>query len=184
MLVEKLSDSLQYPEKSFGKPGLTPEKQTLIFVWYMANLDSIREIARLFGVTKSTTHKCIRRVSRAICNLKYLIKFPNIEEQQEISNFIKDSSNVEGCIGFVDGTHIRLSRIPEKDNDYINRKGFPSCQLQLIVDHKMPIRDTYVGWPGCTHDARVFRNSPIAQALLNDDGGQLLMPGGFIIGIT
>ena len=33
--------------------------------------------------------------------------------------------------------------------------------FQLVVDDRMLIRDAYVGWPGCTHDARVFRNSPL-----------------------
>lgn len=33
--------------------------------------------------------------------------------------------------------------------------------LQLVVDNKLLIRDTYVRWPGSTHDARVLRNSDL-----------------------
>lgn len=51
------------------------------------------------------------------------------------------------CIGFIDETHIGLSFLPNGDKDYINRKGYPSIQLQLVVDDKMMIRDTYVGGP-------------------------------------
>ncbi|KAJ8308990.1 hypothetical protein KUTeg_013864 [Tegillarca granosa] len=46
------------------------------------------------------------------------------------------------------GTHIRHSAPVGGDPDYINRKGFPSVVLQT-------------GWPGCSHDARILRNSGI-----------------------
>lgn len=77
------------------------------------------------------------------------------------------------CIGFIDGTHIGLSFLPNGDKDYINRKGYPSIQLQLVVDDKMMIRDTYVGWPYCVHDDRVYLNSPIFNCLEHDSGVHL-----------
>ncbi|XP_062608040.1 uncharacterized protein LOC134269867 [Saccostrea cucullata] len=40
------------------------------------------------------------------------------------------------------------------------------------------ITDSFVGWPGCTHDSRVFRNSPIYEELEN----AMLNPNIFIIG--
>lgn len=99
--------------------------------------------------------------------------------QEEISTRIADKSGVENCVGFIDGTHIRLSCIPRGDNDYVNRKGYPSVQLQLVVDDTLTITDSYVGWPGCSHDARVFRNSPIHRQLSNN---QFIQNNKFIIG--
>ena len=52
ILVEKLRNSLEYEERSMKKPGLPPEKQLLIFIWYLSNLDSIREISKMFGVSE------------------------------------------------------------------------------------------------------------------------------------
>ena len=42
----------------------------------------------------------------------------------------------------------------------------------------MLIRDAYTGWPGCTHDARVLRNSSLFDIAEN---GQCVMHGKFII---
>jgi hypothetical protein len=99
--------------------------------------------------------------------------------QEEISRRTANRSGVENCVGFIDGTRIRLSCIPGGDKDYINRKGFPLIQLQLVVDDTLTMTDTYVGWPGCTHDARVFRNSPLQRELFRD---RILANNKFIIG--
>lgn len=39
---------------------------------------------------------------------------------------------IENIIGAVNGTHIRLFCAPNGDQDYYNRKRFPSIQLQVI----------------------------------------------------
>jgi hypothetical protein len=46
--------------------------------------------------------------------------------------------------------------------------------FQVVVDNQLLIRDACVGWPGCTHDARVLRNSSLytkaeAGLLMNND---------------
>lgn len=109
------------------------------------------------------------------------IQWPTHEEQDEIALSIEERSHIQNCVGFIDGTHIRLSSAPGGERDYINRKKYASVQLQLVVDDRLLIRDIYVGWPGCTHDARVYRNSPLARAI-EDDGGAL-GPDKFIIGL-
>ena len=138
----------------------------------------------MFGVSQFSVHKIVRRVSKAICNClkSRIIRLPNLKAQEETSRKIADKSGVENCVGFIDGTHIRLSCIPGGDKDYtcINRKGFPSIQLQLVMDDTLTITDTYVGWPGCTHDARVYRNSPLQRELSRN---RILANNKFIIGI-
>jgi hypothetical protein len=42
--------------------------------------------------------------------------------------------------------------------------------FQLTVDHDLFITSAFTGWPGCTHDARVLRNSQLYQRAEN---GQL-----------
>ena len=69
--------------------------------------------------------------------LHKFIVWPNHKEQQRISGAVADMSGVQNCIGFIDGTQIALSFIPNGDKDYINRKGFPSIQLQVVVDDRM-----------------------------------------------
>ena len=164
-LFTHLKPALQYHEYSgFGHEGLSVEKQILLFLWYLSNQDSMREVSRLFGVSKSTVHKCVRRVSEAIFNIRAeIIKWPDLNRQDEISRSVEQSSKIPNVIGFVDGTHIRLTQTPHAD--YINRKGYPSINVQIIVDDRLLVTDVHAGWPGCTHDARIFRNSPIFEAL-------------------
>lgn len=45
ILLTELGPSLKYRQRSTGKPALTPDKQLLVFLWYMANQDSMREDA-------------------------------------------------------------------------------------------------------------------------------------------
>jgi hypothetical protein len=49
--------------------------------------------------------------------------------------------------------------------DYYNRKGFYSIILQAVVDSYGKFIDIFVGYPGSTHDSRVFRNSPLYLSL-------------------
>ena len=97
-----------------------------------------------------------------------------------MSNRVERASSIRGCIGFIDGTHIRLASSPGGERDYFNRKGFPSIQLQIVVNDNLLITSAFAGYPGYTHDARVFRNGTLSRQL---EGGQLpLLPGGFIVG--
>ena len=47
----------------------------------------------------------------------------------------------------------------------INQKGFYSIILQAVRNDQMLFRDTYVGWPGSVHDARVFDNSDLLRGI-------------------
>ena len=182
-LLEELEPFLRYKDRNMGKPSTNPNKQILIYLWYVANQDSMREDSCIFGISAFTIHRCVRRVSKIMCDrlLHKFIVWPNHYEQQRISGAVADMSGVQNCIGFIDGTHIALSFIPNGDKDYINRKGFPSIQMQVVVDDRMKIIDTYVGWPGCVHDARVYRNSPLYNRLQHDNG-DFLAPNMFLIG--
>ncbi|XP_018398074.1 PREDICTED: putative nuclease HARBI1 [Cyphomyrmex costatus] len=65
----------------------------------------------------------------------------------------------------LDGTHIKI-RAPTEDADsYINRKGFHSMNVQMICDSRGLFTHCYAGQVGSVHDARVFRNSPVARFL-------------------
>ena len=43
-----------------------PTKQLLVFLWYMSNQESMREVANTFGLSISTTHGIIYRVLDSI----------------------------------------------------------------------------------------------------------------------
>ncbi|XP_074853818.1 uncharacterized protein LOC142014711 [Carettochelys insculpta] len=69
------------------------------------------------------------------------------------------------CFGALDGTHIPICAPHHSGGRYMNRKGYHSVVLQALVDSRGHFQDIYVGWPGSTHDTRVFRNSGLCRRL-------------------
>lgn len=47
-----------------GKDQIDVEKQLQIFIWYIANQESMREVSNLFGISISTVHGIVMRVCR------------------------------------------------------------------------------------------------------------------------
>ena len=102
---------------------------------------------------------CIRRISRAIKEiLTPLVKWRCGGRIKEITNGFYDMKKLKNVIGAIDGTHIQISGQSFCNENYINRKGFPSIVLQAVCDHQFSFTDCYCGWPGSVHDARVFQN--------------------------
>jgi len=64
----------------------------------------------------------------------------------------------DGCIGAIDGTHIKVEVNQEAKADFFNRKGETSINVCAIVD--MDGRFTYVGAgkAGACHDMAVLRD--------------------------
>ena len=49
-----------------GPIAVSPKKKLLVFLWYVSNTSSMREIANLFGLSKSTVHG----IADVLCGLK------------------------------------------------------------------------------------------------------------------
>ena len=102
-----------------------------IAVYLMAFFAEYRTIANLFGVGKSTVHKCTHDVCTAMAEniLDKYVKFPTDDDLQHV---IDDFDNIWGfptCAGAVDGTHIPIIAPESAHGDYVNRKGWYSIIL-------------------------------------------------------
>src|SRR5580765_2155721 len=150
-----------------GHPNVPLEKAILSTLWLLANQDSFREVSNLFNLSRSTLHKLFYDVCGALCNMinEYLY-WPN---QAEFQNIRQEFIELRGPNGFpdvicaVDGMHIEIPAPRDDAMSYYNRKGFHSILLQGMCDAKCKFIDIFVGWPGATHDARMWRESPIGQ---------------------
>lgn len=49
-----------------GSEPILPEKQLLVFLWYKANQESLREVGNTFAVGVTTVHEVVARVSTAV----------------------------------------------------------------------------------------------------------------------
>ncbi|XP_061187109.1 putative nuclease HARBI1 [Saccostrea echinata] len=91
--------------------------------------------------------------------------------QQLISkprNVAEDFSRRAGfpsVVGALDGTYIPISGPSNYRDSYICRKGYPAMHLQAVCDSDLKFLDVFSAYPGSVHDARVFKNSPLYQAL-------------------
>lgn len=93
------------------------------------------------------------------------ICWPDREEQAQIAQSFLQKTGFPGIVGCIDGSHIPIPGPLKHRAAYINRKGFPSMQVQAVCDDNLRFLDIFAGWPGSVHDARVFRNSPLCRLL-------------------
>lgn len=53
------------PSHGGGSDETDPSKQVLLFLWYLANQQSMREISHIFDLPRSTVHATLKRVNNA-----------------------------------------------------------------------------------------------------------------------
>lgn len=155
--------SLHVDLHHWGRKPLTVEKQLLMTLWYLGSQDTVHRIADIFGVSESTVLKSrIKIVDGTLEHLiQKLIKWPDQNEQNEISNYFERKNGFPGIIGCLDGTHIPICAPKESPASYVNRKGFYRFQLQGVCRENMTFEHIFVGFPGSCHDARILRNSDL-----------------------
>ncbi|CAH1986422.1 unnamed protein product [Acanthoscelides obtectus] len=71
------------------------------------------------------------------------------------------------AIGVIDCTHIGILKPNRHGDEYINRKGKPTLNLQTTCDAKEVFTSVDVSWPGSVHDSRIWRNSQNRSQLTN-----------------
>lgn len=123
---------------------------------------SIVRIAALFGIGDGgTIEKITRRVLDAIFKLRNeYLRWPTTTETQKLIAGTLDE--LPNCIGYLDGTEIKLAEKPCRDPDsYYSRKQNFCCKMQGVCDRQLKIRHIHVGFPGSVHDSRVFVNSSL-----------------------
>uniref|UniRef100_A0ABM0GNC9 Putative nuclease HARBI1 n=1 Tax=Saccoglossus kowalevskii TaxID=10224 RepID=A0ABM0GNC9_SACKO len=154
---------------SIPERSLSIEKKMLSTLWVLGNQESYRGVADRFGIGKSSLHYVVMTVCQAlVAKQSDYICWPKGIEVQQICESFRQKTGFPGVIGAVDGTHIYIPGPSHHRNSYINRKGFPSIQLQAVCDSNLRFTDVYTGWPGSVNDARVFKNSPVRNVLHNE----------------
>lgn len=124
---------------------------------------SITKIATFFGIGDGGTIQIITdRVFKAILNLKTnFLSWPEASERREL--VAKTFHELPHCIGYVDGTEIKLAEKPSDDPEaYFSRKHVYSLKVQAVCDYRKKIRHMVLGYPGSVHDSRVFNNCELS----------------------
>lgn len=162
-LLDSLNLQDKLPAHSYGREKITPKHALLITIWYLANMETFRQISDRFNVSRSAAHTCINKVVSALVDISGdYIKWPSREESTDIVENFKTKQNVNHVIGAIDGCHINIKK-PKREFQlaYCNRKGNHSILLQAVCDHNKRFIDIFCGEPGSVHDARVLKKSNI-----------------------
>jgi hypothetical protein len=147
-----------------GKVAKSPvSHHMLVFLYYMGangNAVSNEHISSFFGIGAGTVSLYIGRTTDAIVLLRdEYMYWPNHNESLSIAAEVKSMCGFSNCIGFIDGTLFPFEFKPTlHGEDYYSRKGCYAVAAQIVCDHRAIIRDIYTGWPGSTHDNRMWRN--------------------------
>lgn len=161
-LINRYKESNFHPKYPSGREKVTEEKAVYLTIWYLANENSFREMADRFNISLSSAHRVLTRVVNFILSLAgEYIRWPNSTEAEETSNYFRKKQGIEGIIGAIDGSHIRINRPAKNQEEYCNRKGFHSVLLQAIVNHRKMFIDVVCGEPGSLHDSRMLKRSSI-----------------------
>lgn len=143
---------------SDGKVPAT--KKGLLFLWYLANQNSFREMSDKFDLSQGAAHNAMIEVLDCLCSLSSeFLRWPNDCEKRASAFSFQRTCGMHNIIGSIDGCHIQIRRPVIRGGDYINRKGFYSVLLQGIVNERGEFMDIFAGPPGKVHDARMLRSS-------------------------
>ncbi|XP_052285788.1 putative nuclease HARBI1 [Dreissena polymorpha] len=144
---------------------LPPLISTLAALHFLATGPHHIVTAGLHGISRSSVSRAVKQFTDSVClHLNDFVFFPNIENVQRTVQ--KQFYNIAGfpqVVGVVDGTHIRIQAPSANEDDYVNRKGFHSLNVQMICDATFRFVDVVAKWPGSVHDSRIFRESAIRQ---------------------
>lgn len=165
-----------------GRKRVDTNISIYMYLWYLANTITFRQLANLFGVCNSSAWKIVVRVSKWIIHISPLyIKWPEPNEMPSVSKRFESIRKIPNIIGAIDVTHIRIRKPVEYGTDYFNKKQYYSLSLQAIVDADKKFIDVYCGEPGSLHDARVLKRSQFYRNVFNDRNN-MFHSNNFIIG--
>ena len=119
--------------------ALRPIDQLLIALRFHASGSFLQVIGETIWVDKYTVSRVVQNVSRLLAAKRQtqFIKWPtDLAEINESKNCFYRRRQFPGVIGCIDGTHIRIIAPSNDENDFVNRKGFHSINVQGVCNHK------------------------------------------------
>lgn len=175
--VEWLAEHfLGHSEETRGG-ALTNEEKMRIFLRYVGDPGFQSGVGEDIGVCRSTVSKTFFQVLTSIeMKADYWIKFPtNVAEMQEAQAKWQERFTFPYAIGAVDCTHVQIKKPHIHGDEYINRKGVPSINVQATCNGKEQFTSVDASWPGSVHDSRIWRNSDVCSVMTRRHGNALLL---------
>jgi DDE superfamily endonuclease len=155
--------------ENIGRGQMQPEHQLMMLLKFLGTTGTGGSNPDLRNVFKIGNGTCCLYRERAMVAIRSLrdqvIKWPDEEERQQISDRIRQKHVFPNCVGFIDGTLLPLAFAPQTVDapDYHGRKHQYSLSVLIINDDQRLVRYFLAGWPGSCHDNRIWKNTPVCQ---------------------
>lgn len=138
--------------------------QILIALRFYATGGFLELIGDYMHIHKSNISRTLQRVTHEIAQVHHrFIKMPTTNA--ELAAIKQRFHNIAGfprVVGTVDCTHVAIQS-PGGVNaeQFRNRKGYFSINVQAICDADLRLMHLMARWPGSVHDSTIFNNSPL-----------------------
>ncbi|KAL5705825.1 hypothetical protein ACHQM5_024242 [Ranunculus cassubicifolius] len=136
---------------------------------------SAKTLAAKYSLEPYVVAKITNVVTRILATKLYpeFVKIPVGHRLLQIIHAFKDITGLPNMCGAIDGSPIRVSRIPEDEgynsSAYRSRNGHSAVLLQVVADHRKIFWDVCVKAPGGTDDATHFRDSLLYNRLTSSE---------------
>lgn len=149
--------------------ALSPETKMKVFLRQLADPGFQNSVGEELGVHQTTVCKTFTSVLNAVLEkANIFIKFPrSVEAVVEAKRLWSERYRFPNAVGAIDCTHVRIPKFQEFGDEYINRKGYPSINVQATCNAEEIFTSVDCQWPGSVHDSRILKNSNIYNILKN-----------------
>ncbi|CAG2228481.1 HARBI1 [Mytilus edulis] len=115
--------------------ALSVEQQIMVTLRFLASGSFLQVIGDTLGLDKSTVSRVVDSVLDALCEKRnQFIQWPTNLNQTKAEFY--EFAGFPNILGAIDGTHIRIKRPHHDEPSFINRKGYPSLNVQAVCDAK------------------------------------------------
>ena len=174
-ILHEIEGELQH--RSERNSALPPSLQLLLALRFFASGSFQNVVGDSIHVSAPTVCRAVRKVAVALSNRLHQYVYLSQDNQylQETKEMFADIAGFPNVIACVDGTQIPIQAPSEAENEYVNRKGQHSLNIQVMCDAKMKFVNTVIRWPGSTHDARILTTSNIFREFENGQHNGLVL---------
>ena len=165
LLLDVMKERRAFNRVSKNKKQRPVAYQLLVFLYRIGKEGTSggsMDVSAFFGIGKGTVNNYCKRCVKGLLEMKEeVVYWPDDKERLEMRKRLS-ANGFRHCVGIIDGTLIELTFRPESYHEcYYTRKSNYALNVMIVCDDKRRIIYYNAGWPGSTHDNRVFRNSKL-----------------------
>jgi len=166
-VTKRIQDNDVFTEQNKGPNQREVKHQLMVLLQFLGKEGECNASQRnTFKISAGSCQKYRERAVEALVSIRDdYIKWPDEKERKEIAKRIENEFTLPNCVSLMDGTLANLAITPRSSDksDYKGRKYGYTLTIMVINDDKRVIRAYLSGFPGSSHDNRVWSNMDHCQ---------------------